>query len=690
MHRVNIHLTVLLSALVLAGRADAHNGDHTAYAIPISGITIDGRLDDWPERMAVYPIAWVSPTYYKSEPPEGPHDLTASFRVGYDPSENVLYVAVLTRDDDWVIDPEDGSFDNQDLSEIYIDADHSGQTGDLFARARDAQQYVLVAGPSRFSYTADGNPALNGGDTARSGLRAAYLRLGEYTVYEWAIPLWSYFPEQRYSIEPGATIGFDAVVADADGDEEGNWVAWTSESNKVFDADLLGNLNFVADYDGLDLEIETVLSPTLQTAYDQMACITGRVLRGSSGETWPDANVQLLTAAGEPVAGARADSTGRYRIWTTAGTYQISASPYAEGEPVTVAVDAGERRENVDLTPELARISGRVTHPDGETPWAGVSVSISSTTASALEQMVSTDTAGAYQCLLPPGAYEITVQDGKGADPRQIELQNGDDIKDIDFAPEAIGQTWPMWPMVLVIGLAGVAALLALVPLYQRRVELGGVLLAPAQTFQHLAAQPDWKGPLLMVLISGLVGAIGTAMLLFSQLSPDAAVPMFQAIVVLVGLVLVFPGVVLMVGFVWTAETALLWILTRVAGQSPSYMAVLCSTGYANMPSALIGSVVAAVAILAGYDLSQGSPLSLGGLWPDLAAGNAVLAAVLQLIDLFTLWSLVLTVPALQAICALTPGRAKLVVAAQAAIVLGIMAGFTALAEAVSQLMSSL
>jgi len=51
MHRVNIHLTVLLSALVLAGRADAHNGDHTAYAIPISGITLDGRLDDWPDRL---------------------------------------------------------------------------------------------------------------------------------------------------------------------------------------------------------------------------------------------------------------------------------------------------------------------------------------------------------------------------------------------------------------------------------------------------------------------------------------------------------------------------------------------------------------------------------------------------------------------------------------------------------------
>ena len=166
--------------------------------------------------------------------------------------------------------------------------------------------------------------------------------------------------------------------------------------------------------------------------------------------------------------------------------------------------------------------------------------------------------------------------------------------------------------------------------------------------------------------------------------------PTIQAVFTIVGLVLVFPGVVLMAGIAWIAETALLWILTRLAGQAPSYMAVLCSTGYANMPSALLGSVVAATAILAGHDLSQGTPLSLGGLWPGLATGNAVLTSILQLIDLFTLWSLVLTVPALQAISALTPGRAKLVVAAQAAITLGIIAGFTALVEAVSQLMSSL
>ena len=59
---------VLLVAFAL-GRAHAHNEAHTAHAILITGITIDGRLDDWPEQMAVYPIGWVS-SAYKSMPPE--------------------------------------------------------------------------------------------------------------------------------------------------------------------------------------------------------------------------------------------------------------------------------------------------------------------------------------------------------------------------------------------------------------------------------------------------------------------------------------------------------------------------------------------------------------------------------------------------------------------------------------------
>ena len=183
-----MHLAFCTALLLLALSlpTSGHNGEQTAYAIPLDGITIDGWLDDWPERMAVYPIAWVSPTAYKPDPPEGPADLTASFRVGYDAGANLLYVAVVARDDDWVIDAEAGSYYNQDLTEIYIDADHSG--GDAASRqlqgAKDAQQYVMVAGPSRFHDVrlVNDSPALAAGDTRISGVRAAFLRVGEYTV----------------------------------------------------------------------------------------------------------------------------------------------------------------------------------------------------------------------------------------------------------------------------------------------------------------------------------------------------------------------------------------------------------------------------------------------------------------------------------------------------------------------------
>ena len=95
---------VVLLLLGLSWPAKAHNGK-TAYAIPLEGITIDGKLNDWPEEMAVYPIEWVSPDYWKSTPPDGPEDLAASFRAGYDLKTNLLYLAITVQDDDLIVSP---------------------------------------------------------------------------------------------------------------------------------------------------------------------------------------------------------------------------------------------------------------------------------------------------------------------------------------------------------------------------------------------------------------------------------------------------------------------------------------------------------------------------------------------------------------------------------------------------------
>ena len=164
---MHVALRTALLVLALSIPASGHKGEQTAYAIPLDGITIDGRLDDWPERMAVYPIA-VSQSDFGFEPPEGPADLKASFRVGYDAGENLLYVAVVARDDVRVIGPEKWSdsiweYLYQDFCAIYIDADHSGDDAASVRQsdAKVAQTYAMVAGPSQLSPDADGNPVLN-------------------------------------------------------------------------------------------------------------------------------------------------------------------------------------------------------------------------------------------------------------------------------------------------------------------------------------------------------------------------------------------------------------------------------------------------------------------------------------------------------------------------------------------------
>ena len=685
---------VLLVSFPL-GRAYAHNEDHTAHAIPITGIAIDGRLDDWPKQMAVYSIDWVSPKYYKPEPPQGPEDLTASFRVGYDAGDNVLYVAVVVRDDDWVIDSQKGSFTDQDLTEIYIDADHSG--GDAanmqMQWSKDAQQYTMIAGPSRLYglSSVDNNPTLNAGDTRASGVYAASLRVGQYTVYEWAIPLWSSFPDQRHSIKPGAVIGFDAVVTDADGDEPGNWVAWTAGALKLANPDRLGNLVLVNNYDGLDMNLQPTLPADLQMAYGALARISGRVLRNGTDEGWSDVGVRLLTAAGQPISSSRADSAGYYEIWTVAGSYHLSTLSPAKSEVLMLEVTAGQRREKADLATELARISGRVTNPEGA-PWIRFTVAVQGSAdgeASVEEARQFYHADGSYMLSLAPGSYEISIADSEGAEPRQVVLESGDHIKEVHFTPENVefvnefGGLFALpergmpsgrpLPLVLLTGGVCLLGLMALVPLYRRRAALGGVLLAPAQTFRYLAAKPDWKGPLLMQLIFGIVPAIA----LFNAVTS----PSLPSVLIIVTGVMMLLGFTLLAVVLWMAETAVLWGLVRLAGQDPSFRALLCSVGYANTP-VLLASLFAIGTLLAGAGPSSSDyspPSSLGAFWPDLASGDAVVQTLLDLIDPFWLWSLWLTVPALQAVTAFTPVRARWVVAAYVLIVVAYLAGSAAL-----------
>ena len=249
-----LRLAVLLAGLSVAGpprHAGAELPEYLALALPISGITVDGDLSDWPRQLPALPIrnefGAYGPTDTEGTDLATSSDLSPSFRVAYDPGEQLLYVAVEVRDD--VLYPAGNDVALTDACEIYV-------SGLLSADHRPVQ-YALV--PGRVTYHAFDRRGVNHNlwNDRRSG--GAWQRQGDLTTYEWGVQVRSADPtppreDPRYGLsvinpapgravrlEGGGMIGFDVVVVDGDGpppeyrapshsaglfEETASWVPW--------------------------------------------------------------------------------------------------------------------------------------------------------------------------------------------------------------------------------------------------------------------------------------------------------------------------------------------------------------------------------------------------------------------------------------------------------------------------------
>ena len=118
------YLSIWAATALLTGLScpsDAHNGA-AAIAVPVEGITIDGDLSDWPEDMVRYPILFRE----FGEPLKGQEDFQGVFRVGYQPQENALYVAVEVEDESVVKETRGAvSWNTQETCEIYVEVSHN-------------------------------------------------------------------------------------------------------------------------------------------------------------------------------------------------------------------------------------------------------------------------------------------------------------------------------------------------------------------------------------------------------------------------------------------------------------------------------------------------------------------------------------------------------------------------------------
>jgi RNA polymerase sigma factor (sigma-70 family) len=214
----------------------------SAIARPISGITIDGRLDDWPKDLKSYPIQHqlIGANGYDSKPRDLNHDPDASFKVGYDRKAGRIYLAVVVRDKDNVVPPNshngpDSIIFKSDAVEVYLDGKFSKESvptdWNLDAAKMPVLQYVGVPGEvPAYGDRWGANPSLLYSNPRERRMRMKYQREGDVTTYEWAIPAYDQYPDQLTELVPGKRIGFDLAVVDKDSPKAPPaWMYWGPE-----------------------------------------------------------------------------------------------------------------------------------------------------------------------------------------------------------------------------------------------------------------------------------------------------------------------------------------------------------------------------------------------------------------------------------------------------------------------------
>ena len=172
---MRIVVFIVIAIVAAAPTVSAHQEGYTAYAVPLKDITIDGRLDDWPENMDRYPLLNSGEDFRNGARGNN----TAEFMIGYDVQSNLLYIAVRVRDDELVVGD---TADTNDACEIHVDGDNSGGRSTNFRLSADelpAVQYIMCPpggtyGPMRNTVNSSSNPVLSFGDITKTRTRAAF------------------------------------------------------------------------------------------------------------------------------------------------------------------------------------------------------------------------------------------------------------------------------------------------------------------------------------------------------------------------------------------------------------------------------------------------------------------------------------------------------------------------------------
>jgi len=183
-----------------------------------------------------------------------------------------------------------------------------------------------------------------------------------------------------------------------------------------------------------------------------------------------------------------------------------------------------------------------------------------------------------------------------------------------------------------------------------RLESLGGVITSPVKTFEHLASNPQWLFPIVIILLWVLVG-FQIRMGVLTVMSMASMAEEMNTLVSLAGIlfsgVIFFTGLVIMSGGVLVVLLAMagaLYFITKALKFSPKYYPLVTSLAYAEFVPRLVRTSLNEFIPLLTGNLSfykEGLPTGILVILSEIEV-PLLLQPLLARIELFHIWSFVL------------------------------------------------
>ena len=286
-----VHVFRASTALIAVAAALPADNGALAHAFPISGVRIDGRLDDWPKALKRYAIRRGT----NGHELVSKADWEASFRVAYCLETRSLLVALEVVDEQHVSSDDPSlRWNRLDGHVLYVDPVHSrrGSGARLFA-ALGKQRRILGA---------DGAWDPSVAKAKLGDCEVVVRRDGQTTVYEWRVRLGD-------RLRPGRSFGLDHLVCDCDDESESKLYHWGPGRGKSRGASRCGDVLLVDTAEKLKRVVGTVgwTDPS-----DRKFPRRVRVRSLSDDDLWVHVD---------------ADERGRFELLLPDGEYEVS-SPF--------------------------------------------------------------------------------------------------------------------------------------------------------------------------------------------------------------------------------------------------------------------------------------------------------------------------------------------------------------------------